>query len=274
MELIYIAHQTPHVEAADLAGVDRVMVDLEILGKQERQGHLDTVISAHTLADVAFVRSRLTKARLMVRVNPIHDGSAAEIEAVVARGAEIVMLPMFMSVQEVETFVALVGGRARVSLLLETAQALGRAEQILSVQGIDEVHFGLNDLHLALGLDFMFELLTGGLLDHLARLCKAKGIRFGMGGIAIPGRGLLPADSILVEHARLGSTQVILSRDYRRLIDDRPIDAITADFAQAVRQVRQIYEQAQNASQLELEKNRANVAATVTRILAAQLAKA
>jgi 2-keto-3-deoxy-L-rhamnonate aldolase RhmA len=273
MDLIYIAHRNPHVWAADLAGVDRVMVDLEILGKQERQGHLDTVISGHSLDDVAFVRSILSRSSLMVRVNPIHEGTAAEIDAVLARGAETVMLPMFMSVQEVETFVALINGRARVSLLLETAQALGRAEQILSVGGIDEVHFGLNDLHLALHLGFMFEVLAGGLVDHLAGVCTKRGLKFGFGGIARPGQGLLPAESILVEHARLGSTQVILSRDFRALVDDRPSDAIVGDFTAAVADVRQIYARALTLTPAELARNHDDVVAKTAAIAAARLHK-
>lgn len=261
IDLIYIAHRNPHVWAADLAGVDRVMVDLETLGKYERQGHIDTLISSHSVNDVALVRSILKTASLMVRINPIHDESLAEIDAVIAGGAETVMLPMFTSVQEVETFVALINGRARVSLLLETAQALARAEQILSVNGIHEVHFGLNDLHLALQLRFMFELLAGGLVDHLANLCTRRGLKFGFGGIARPGQGLLPAESILIEHARIGSTQVILSRDFRHLVDGRPSDAIVPEFTAAVASVRQIYAHALKLTPAEIARNREDVVA-------------
>ncbi|MHA6643018.1 aldolase/citrate lyase family protein [Mesorhizobium sp. A623] len=273
MDLIYIANRAAHVEAADTAGVDRIMVDLEILGKQERQGHLDTLISSHSLDDIDFVRRRLTRSSLMVRINPIHDGSAAEIDAVVARGAEIVMLPMFMTAEEVQTFASLLNGRARLSLLLETAQALGRAGQILSVPGIDEVHIGLNDLHLALGLDFMFEVLAGGLIDHLAGLCRARRIKFGFGGIARLGRGLLPADDILLEHARLGSSQVILSRDFHALFDDRPLHVIKADFAEAVNRVRATYDRGQRATQDELTRNRAEVGTKIAQIVAARRQK-
>ena len=34
--------------------------------------------------------------------------------------------------------------------------------------GLDDFHIGLNDLHLDMGLDFMFELFASGLLDHAA----------------------------------------------------------------------------------------------------------
>lgn len=267
MDLIYIASSAPHVDVADAAGVDRVMVDLELIGKRERQGHLDTVISNHVLDDVKFVRGRLATSRLMVRINPIHEGTAAEIDAVVASGADIVMLPMFKTAKDVEIFVSLLAGRARSCLLLETAEALGRAEQILSIRGIDEVHVGLNDLHLALGLDFMFEVLAGGLLDHLSSLCHTKGIKFGFGGIARLGQGTLPASSILMEHARLGSSQVILSRDFRAFFDDRPLEIIAIEFTDAVRSIRECYEQATQSASEQFERNRKDVCARISEIV-------
>jgi hypothetical protein len=243
------------------------MVDLEIVGKRERQGHLDTVISGHVLDDVKFARGRLAASQLMVRINPIHDATAAELDVVVTSGADIVMLPMFKTVGDVQTFVSLLAGRARSCLLLETKEALGRAEQILGIPGIDEVHVGLNDLHLALGLDFMFEVLAGGLLDHLSRLCHAKGIKFGFGGIARLGHGILPASNILMEHARLGSTQVILSRDFRAFFDDRPMEVIKTEFADAVRSIRECYEQATQSESEQLERNRRSICARICEII-------
>ena len=44
--------------------------------------------------------------------------------------------------------------------------------------------------------------------------CKAKGIPYGFGGIARIGEGTLPAESIVMEHYRLGSSRVILSRSF------------------------------------------------------------
>ena len=39
------------------------MVDLEHIGKHERQGHLNTLISSHTVDDVARVTSASTRKR-------------------------------------------------------------------------------------------------------------------------------------------------------------------------------------------------------------------
>lgn len=268
MDLIYIANRPDHVDAADHAGVERVMVDLEILGKHERQQGRDTVISGHSLDDVRSVGKRLRRSSLMVRVNPIFEGSAQEIDAVVSLGASVVMLPMAKTVDEVSAFVSMLAGRAKASFLLETSEALARAEQILSVPGIDEVHVGLNDLHLALKMDFMFEVLAGGLVDHICGICRSRRLKYGIGGIARLGQGTLPAENILKEHARLGSTQVILSRDFRSLFDGRPLEQVRRDFQEAVRSIKSAYQQARMADVEELAANRARVCAQVAKIAA------
>ena len=43
----------------------------------------------------------------------------------------------------------------KTCLLLETPEAANLLEQIVEIPGIDMIHIGLNDMHLALGLKFM-----------------------------------------------------------------------------------------------------------------------
>jgi hypothetical protein len=229
MELVVITNDVQRAIYAQKCGVDRIMVDLEKIGKAERQAHRNTLISDHAIADVAALRAVLGKSRLVVRVNPLHGGSKSEIDQAIEFGADVLMLPMFSSAAAVQAFVDIVGGRAKVNLLLETPQAMVRIDDILAVQGIDEIQIGLNDLHLALKLDFMFELLSGGLIDYLAEKISSKGILFGFGGVARLGHGLLDASLVLSEHWRLGSQIVILSRDFQ----DPSID-----LAQEVAQIR------------------------------------
>jgi citrate lyase beta subunit len=203
------------IKMYDDVGIDRIFLDLEINGKIDRQGGLDTVISDHTIDDVIEARKVIENADLLVRINPIHDHSNEEISAVIDAGADIIMLPMFKTKEEVETFIRLVNGATKTSLLLETSEALARIDDILEVDGIDEIHVGLNDLHLSLGLTFMFELMAGSLLEYLTDKFKAKGIEFGIGGVSRIGTGSLSAEAILNEHVRLGSTRVILSRAFK-----------------------------------------------------------
>lgn len=215
MKLLYISNNIDEIKKVDKIGVDFIFIDLEINGKKERQGHLDTFISNHNIEDVKKVKSILRNSKLLVRINPINEKSKEEINKVVEYGADIVMLPMFKTKEEVEKFVSSINKRAKVCLLLETSEAFFRIDEILSVQGIDYIHIGLNDLHLSLGLDFMFECLAGDFMEHLVSKIAKKEIEFGIGGIARIGEGELPAEIILKEHIRLGSKMAILSRTFR-----------------------------------------------------------
>lgn len=222
IQLLYITNDPEIAVIAEAAGVDRVFVDLEVLGKATRQGHLDTVRSNHTIEDVSEIRHVLQKSALHVRVNPLNKASDIEIDAVISAGADVVMLPYFQTASEAARFIEVVAGRARTCLLIETPSALNDFEAILDVPGIDEVHFGLNDLHLGLNLTFMFELLTNGQLEGACRCAQERGLPFGIGGVGKVGAGPIPAEYILGEHHRLGSSMAILSRSF---CDHRALDA-------------------------------------------------
>lgn len=214
LKLMYITNRPEVAAIAENSGVDWIFIDLEIRGKAERQGHLDTVISGHHLSDVSTIKSSLQKAQLLVRVNPVYEGSADEIDKVIDSGADIVMLPFFTTAQEVQTFIGCINGRARTCLLCETPGAVSQIDSILEVPGIDCIHIGLNDMHLGYGMKFMFELLADGTVEMLGDKFKSKGIPYGFGGIASLGLGTLPAENIIAEHYRLGSEMAILSRSF------------------------------------------------------------
>ena len=110
IKLMYITNQIDVALVAEKAGVDRIFIDLETVGKQERQGGMDTVQSKHEIADIQNIRNVLTKAELLVRANPIYENSEKEIDEIVKSGADIIMLPYFKTVGEVETFIKFVGG--------------------------------------------------------------------------------------------------------------------------------------------------------------------
>ena len=198
----------------------RVFVDLERDGKAERQKGLDTFITTHHLNDVARVRAVLKQTKLMVRINPfqMHNPELArnEVEAVLAQGADLLMLPMFSSAGQLQAFAEVVNGRAPIVALLETAGALSSLPDWVGTPGIYEVMIGLNDLHLSLGCRFMFEPLLMGHVDRVAAAVKRQGVRFGFGGIARVDEGALPGRDVLGEHVRLGSQAVILSRTFNR----------------------------------------------------------
>lgn len=214
LKFMYITNRPDVAAIADKYGVDRVWIDLETLGKQARQANIDSVKSHHEISDVKRIKPVLKNAELLVRVNPINPGSKQEIDAVIEAGADILMLPMWKSIDEVASFLHYVDGRVKTTLLLETKEAVECLDEVLRKGGFDEIHIGLNDLHLSYGLTFMFELLSDGTVEKLCNKIAAYGIPYGFGGIAGLGQGMLPAEKILIEHYRLGSTRVILSRSF------------------------------------------------------------
>lgn len=243
IKLMYITNQPAYAATAAAVGVNRIFVDLEYIGKEQRQGGMDTVKSHHTVDDVKAVREVVkAPAQLLVRVNPLYEGSAEEIDAVIGAGADIVMLPMWTSAAEVRELVRLVGGRARVMPLLETAQAADALDEVLELDGVDEIYIGLNDLHLSKKQPFIFCPLADGTVDGLCEKMRAAGMQYGFGGIAAMEGGLLPGALVLGEHVRLGSGAVILSRSFCR--NDQPIEdfarIMTAQIAELRRKEREI----------------------------------
>lgn len=214
LELMYITNDPDIARIAQNSGVNRIFIDMEYIGKDKRQGGMDTVKNHHTVEDVRRMKSVLTSAKLLVRVNPLHDASEQEINDVIDAGADIIMLPMWKTAEDVQKFVRLVNGRAKTMPLLENKEAAECLDDVLKLGGIDEIHIGLNDLHLSLGKKFLFELLADGTVEKLTAKLSDSGIPYGFGGIGKIGEGLLPAEYIAAEHYRLGSSMVILSRAF------------------------------------------------------------
>lgn len=268
LKLMYITNQPEIARIAERHGVDRIFVDLETLGKEARQAGMNTVKSHHTPEDVSAVRQAISKAELLVRVNPLHEGSAAEIDDIILRGADIIMLPMFRTAEDASTFVSLVGGRAKTMLLLENKEAQANIDQILSVKGIDEIHIGLNDLHLSHGMDFMFQPLANGMVDALAEKITARGIPFGFGGIARLDEGFLPARFVISEHYRLGSQMAILSRSFYDAWLRQEADEISKVFQYGVKEIREYEERLLNKDAAYFRRNHEKVAELVGQIAA------
>ena len=244
LKLMYITIRPDVAKIAEKNGVDRIFVDMEYIGKAERQGKMDTVQNHHTIEDVKNVRAVLNKAELLVRINPIHEAteeycsSKEEIDAVIEAGADIVMLPYFKTIQEVYDFLSIVNGRVKTMLLLETKEAVAILDVILTMKDIDEIHIGLNDLSLSYGKTFMFELLTDGTVERLCRKLELAGMFYGFGGIASLGRGMVPAEMIIKEHYRLGSHMAILSRSFCNINNFEELDAVEEVFYRGVREIR------------------------------------
>lgn len=266
LKLMYITNDPEVARVAENHGVDRIWIDLETKGKELRQKNMDTVKSRHTVADVKTMSGILTKAELMVRINPWDAESVDEVEAVIAAGAERIMLPMWKSAEQTDAFLSAVNKRARTTLLLETKEAVECLDAVLENPLVEEIHIGLNDLHLSYGLTFMFELLSNGTVEMLCSKIGKKGIPYGFGGVARIGEGMLPAERILCEHVRLGSSAVILSRSFCDATKGT-LSQIAEVFAANMKRIREYEQIAGKLGREALEENRKKVAQIVNTIV-------
>ncbi len=247
-ELMLIDNNPESACMWEAAGVDIIFIDLETKGKLRRQGHLDTVISRHSYSDINSVKAKLTRSKLLVRINPLHSSSLDEVEEVIDRGADIIMLPMFSSVEDLAEFAEIVKGRVASYPLVETPSALSdfrRLSDWALCNHVEGYHIGLNDLHLAKGLSFMFEAMLD--TDFKKAVCsfKQKGIRFGVGGVGRVGSGILPAEVILKEYYRLGCCRTILSRSFKE-------EVFSCDITREVMRIKAVYE---NSATSDLNAN-------------------
>jgi hypothetical protein len=215
---------------ADAAGIDRIGVDLETLGKRSRQAGIETWVSPHSLDDLERVAATVHRGAVFARLNPLHPRFEPELEATVALGAEVVMLPMFRSAAEVRKCSRLLAGRASLVGLLETPEALSEIEAIVQVPGLEEIHIGINDLGLALRLRSRFEVLALDEVAHVAAVVHAAGLRFGLGGIgrAQEAGPLVPTDLVYAQLARLRADSTLLSRSFLREPDRLKADVKAA----------------------------------------------
>jgi hypothetical protein len=215
-------------------------VDLESLGKAERQGHLPTWKSTQTISDVSLIREAVPDAKLLVRVDPLHSDSKAQIDDVIARGADMVMLPMFEDADTVARFLDFLAGRAKAVPLFETAHSVQNAPEIAE----------------NLGLDFLFQPLSNGLLEAPCAALRNAGIQFGIGGLARAREGIVSPEYLLGEHVRLGSTSAILSQTFHRNPADLAELQSNMDFFEEMSHLRRIHTGFLAMSHQALERNR------------------
>ena len=174
LTVFYITNRPDVALVAEKYGVDRIWIDLETRGKEARQRNMNTVKSNHTIEDIRKIKPLLSRAEMMVRINPWYENSWNEVNEVIEAGADVVMLPYWKTPAEVQLFLTAVNGRCKTSLLLETKEAVECVDQVLKLKGIDEIHIGLNDLHLSYGMSFMFIVFTERTEDE-----RAKAVTYG-----------------------------------------------------------------------------------------------
>lgn len=268
LKLMYITNDPEIAIIASDAGVDRIFVDMEVLGKSERQKGMNTVQSNHKPEDIGRIRDVIgNRSEILARTNPINPHIEEQVEECIQYGADYLMLPMWKTASDLRRYVDAIAGRCCCMPLLENEEARINVEEALKVEGIDTMFIGLNDLHLSQKKKFMFELLSDGTVENLIKHIRPKKIPYGFGGIARPYTGLLPAELIIREHVYLGSTNVILSRSFcntELITDRREIENI---FHEGVQEIRSVEEECHNWSEDQFLENRERIRYAVEKIV-------
>ncbi len=257
LKLLYITNNPSVALIAEKYGVDRIWIDLETEGKEERQKGRDTVKSRHSINDIKTIKPLLSTSEMLVRIHPWSERSGEEIEAVVDAGADIIMLPMWRTAEEAQAFVQAVGGRCRTLLLLETIAAEKSLEEALTIPGVDEFFIGTNDLHIEYGLTHLLQLLSNGKVEEICKKIKPSGIPFGFSGIGMPGLNFVPSpEEIINEHFRLGSSSLILSRSFCNYEKIGNLDEIEKRFSIGVKAIRNQEKLASHFTQSDFLRNK------------------
>ncbi len=256
MKYLFITDCPEIAKYVDLCGVERIFVDLELIGKVKRQGGRDTVISRHSVENISRVKAAVNQAEVLVRLNPLNPNSAEEIENVLDQGADCLMLPMFRSVEEIDWFCQRVKHRAAVVPLVETIGAMQSLAEIVQVPGVTQIHIGLNDLHLDLELSFVFELMSNGMVEKMAGICRNAKMPFGVGGISTIDQGLVSGKQVLSEHARLESEWVILSRSFHQLSTNLTELQARINLPQELEKINNVHLAFLNRSRFEVEHDK------------------
>ena len=265
--LMLITNNSEIARYATSCGIDRIFVDLEINGKFERQGHLDTLISKHSMTDVQTVRDAIGDKQLLVRLNPFFEGSDVEINQAIDSGADIIMLPMFRHLEEIKFFAKKIARRAKFIPLVETLDAMNILPQVVKVEGVSEIYIGLNDLHREMKLKFMFQPLQDGSLERLTSIVREAGLPFGFGGIARVGEGTLPAEVILSEHVRLNSSAVILSRTFHRNAKSLDELVLSMDLQSEIQKIRSVISQHLKRTKADIVNDKSLLDSSIMKII-------
>jgi hypothetical protein len=215
---ILVTNQPSFAVEAEGAGIHRVLVDLERRGKAARQRGRRLFLSEHSCSDIAKLRQGLRRTAVMARVDPWSNATTEQVRAVLDGGAQALMLPMTTSAWEAEAFVRAVNARALVSILIETREGVDKVDEIARVGGVDELHFGLNDLAISYGCESILDILVARRLDTAAAVARNLGRPFGVGGVTDPQQEglMIPPNIVLGEQARLGTSIFWLGRSFRQ----------------------------------------------------------
>ena len=234
--------------------IETIYLDIERIGKEKRQFGTNSFISDHEIEDIKLIRPYIKKRSLGIRINPIHKNSESEINKVIHNGADVIMLPMFRTIREVNLALNFINDRAGLDLLVETPKAIEIIEE-LPLEKIRNIHFGINDLSLALKLPHMFNIFFNKILESPTKYLTAKNKVFGIGGVGAVGSKPFEPLNILASNFLLKSKRIILSRSFLKKIDLSNSRNTIFSSENEINKIFSIWEKLSDMSIEDVEKN-------------------
>ena len=246
IELVYVGYRSEELRQVLDAGVRTFLVDREWRGKERRQLGQDTEIDVASREDLA-AATALPGARVWCRINSFGNQTPQEVEEAIAVGVDCVFLPMVRTIEEVRGFLALVVGRCKTAILVETDAAVSLAPEF-GRMGLDFIYVGLNDLAIDRGYTNIFRAVADGTVERVREAFPDT--RFGFAGMTDVHRGdPIPAHLILRELHRLESGFCFCRRSFRR-------DTQTRDMAEVVAEITALYQGLSERSTDQVQRDR------------------
>ena len=103
--------------------------------------------------------------------------------------------------------------------------------------------------------------------ERLCEIFQKKGLPYGFGGIARLGYGMLPAEKVIVEHYRLGSTRAIVSRSFCNVNTEMSLAKIEQLFLPGIKDIRQFENEVLSYNAQQFADNRKDVEQLVQKIV-------
>jgi hypothetical protein len=231
LDLLLFEPEPEAAAAALAAGIDGLIVDLELDGKRRRQEGADTEINDQQPSDLELGRGLGARLRYC-RIEGPGLWTREQVEAVLGHAPTHVLLPMVETPEEVERLLAMVDGRAAVGILVETVAAVARAAELAALP-IFGAFLGLNDLAIQRHSRHLFVALADGTVERVR--AAFAGREFGFAGVTVlDGGHPVPVRLLLAELARLDATFSFLRRSFRR-------DRLGCDLAFEVGRLREVW---------------------------------
>lgn len=190
-----------------------VIIDLENIGKDNRQQLYDTQVSKHSISDLVELRAATTK-RIICRVNGGEYLQESEINNAINEGADEILLPMVQHPSEVERTLKLINGQCPLGILVETNDAVQCIDELIQFP-LSRIYFGLNDFAIDNQNSNIFTPLLGDIIYKIRQ--ASANILFGFGGLTHPDEGIpIPSKLLLAEMARINCNFTFLRRSFYR----------------------------------------------------------